>query len=186
MYIVLKMFALFFKELHFNWTYFFALPYELYTVFSYEFLCFIRTFYCLFPYKFSVFHTSFFAYFRPYFIRIFSSLYTNRLPYILHCFAFVYELLHEFESCTLETINLIVLLVLFKFFDAKTHLTMSMIVLFFHQFHSTCAFTVLELFSYCHQLLSYVFSNENSIMQYLNLGKAVLRPPFQASLSGST
>ena len=44
----------------------------------------------------------------------------------------------------------------------------------------------LKLFLHCHQLLSYVFSNENSFMQYLNLGKAVLRPPFQASLSGST
>ena len=71
-----------------------------------------------------------------------------------------------------------------RIFWCKTHLTMSMIVLFFH--HFTDLYFHCKLFCYCHQLLSYVFSNENSIMQYLNLGKAVLRPPFQASLSGST
>ena len=56
----------------------------------------------------------------------FSSLFfaTNRLPYIFHCFPFVYELLHEFESCTLETMNLIVI---FEF-QCNTHLTMSLIV----------------------------------------------------------
>ena len=75
--------------------------------------------------------------------------------------------------------------VLLEFLDAKPILQ-CLWLSSFSPFSSTCTFTVLELFSYCHQLLSYVFSNENSIMQYLNLGKAVLRPPFQASLSGST
>ena len=101
MYIVLKMFALFFKELHFNWTYFFALPHEFclfcHTNFSLYFfirisLCSIRTFTMVISYEFSVYFSPLFlCSFRPYFIRIFSSLYTNRLPYILHCFAFVYE-----------------------------------------------------------------------------------------------
>ena len=75
--------------------------------------------------------------------------------------------------------NLIVLLVLLKFLmqNPSYNVFDSLLAdLYFHW----------KLFCYCHQLLSYVFSNENSIMQYLNLGKAVLRPPFQASLSGST
>ena len=59
-----------------------------------------------------------------------------------------------------------ILIVLFKFLDAKPILQ----CLWLSSFLPSCSFTVLEtlsvmLFSYCHQLLSYVFSLNNSSVQ---------------------
>ena len=95
-----------------------------------------------------------------------------------HTFDIALSLYMDFECCTLEIMNLIVI---FKFFDAKPILQCLWFTIF------TELYFHWKLFCYCHQLLSYVFSFNNSSVQYhLILGKAVLRPPFQASLSGST
>ena len=126
--------------------------------FWYEFpVCFIRTFTLYFRTNFS----SFCWCFRLYFLRSFLlSFATNKIAQTYYiasiiCTIFSHEFLHVFwHAVPLKTMILIVLLVLFEFFDAKPILQclwlFSLLAdLYFHW----------KLFCYCHQLLSYVFSN---------------------------
>ena len=133
MYIVLKTFALFFKELHFNWTYFFALPYEFYTVFSYEFLCVYMNFLLLISIRiFCVFSPLILCLFRPYFTTNFLLLLQQiRLPR-LFCF---YNLTKRSSYSFLHAVPLKQCFWLYylyiRIFWCKTHLTMSLIVFSF-------------------------------------------------------
>ena len=114
------------------------------------------------------------ACFRPYFntdfLLYFLSFFATRLPR-LFCF---YNLTKRSSYSLLHAVPLKqwFLTIIFEFFDAKPILQ-CLWLFSFSPFSSTCTFTVLELFSYCHQLLSYVFSNENSIMQYVCRGSTL-------------
>ena len=116
-------------------------------------------------------------------IKFFSPLLcTNRLPYILHCFAFVYAVLHGFFMLYpwKQWIWLY-----YSNFNAIPILQCLWLSL--SPFSPTCTFTVQSNFphiatNYCPMY----FPLKIVLCNYLNLGKAVLRPSFQASLSGST
>ena len=122
--------------------------------------------------NFFVFYMNFYAVFCRSFLHclfhmnFFSLFATNRLPYILHCFAFVYELFHEFWMMYPWNNESDCITCIIQIFDAKSILqclwlsSFSQLVLSL----SLRLFTV-KLFSYCHQLLSYVFSLSNSSVQ---------------------
>ena len=79
-----------------------------------------------------------------------------------------------------------ILIVFFKFLDAKPILQCLWLSFFFTIF--------INLYFHCSWNFSHIATNycpmyfpmKIVLCNYLNLGKAVLRPPFQASLSGST